>query len=87
MIDPWNQPAQIKLLNPGEHVIAAWAEPASEPGWARPVWALVRNLNGELRTVCLQPNEQTEEILTLYRISVAVHFGMTSAVRRLLDRG
>jgi len=66
-----------------EEIVAAWAEFVSGPGWANsPVWVLVREPAGALRIECLQPEAQTEEILTLFRVSDAASRAMLNAVRR-----
>lgn len=65
----------------GETVVTAFAERASGPGWANsPIWVIVRDLNGNLRQECLQPEEQTAEMAVLFRLSEAAHEAMTSAV-------
>lgn len=66
------------------HVITAWAEGAAGPGWAnQPLWYLVDDY-GKLRVECLQPDEQSSEIKTLYAMSEVTHLAMTAAVRRAL---
>ena len=66
-----------------EEIVTAWAEFVSGPGWANsPVWVLVREPAGALRIECLQPEAQTEEILTLFRVSDAASRAMLNAVRR-----
>ena len=64
-------------------IVTAWAESASGPGWAnQPVWVLVRERCGKLRIECLQPDEQSRDIHTLYRVSSAAHGAMVTAVQR-----
>lgn len=74
----------------GEHdvVITAYAEPAVGPGWAnQPVWVVVRSrLDGTIRQICLQPFEQSAEMLYLYSISAAVHAAMTGAAQMHLTK-
>ncbi len=69
-------------LPEGHVVLAAWAEPADGPGWAnQPVWALTRNTwDGSYHLHCLQPEEQSRDIATLYQVSAAAHAAMTAAV-------
>lgn len=64
--------------------IAAWGERCSGPGWSNsPVWVLVRDTgDGSYHLDCLQPEEQTAEIVTLFRISAEVSAAMLSAVMR-----
>lgn len=73
-------------LGKHDHVIAAFAEPASGPGWANmPVWVFVRDAqDGSIRRECMQPDEQSEEIAILYRTCAAAHAAMTAAVTRAL---
>jgi hypothetical protein len=75
-------------LKPTEYVVAAWAEPASGPGWANsPLWVLVSEQGIPIyRVECLQPEEQTDEMQTLYAVSRAAHVAMTAAVRRLVQK-
>lgn len=68
-------------------IIAAYAEPAAGPGWANsPLWLIVRDENQKLRRECLQPEEQTADILNLYSVSAAAHAAITSAARRALGK-
>lgn len=68
-------------------VLTAYAESASGPGWANwPIWYIVRNDDGTLTEGCLQPQEQTSEMFTLYRVSAAAHEAMTAAVTKLLEK-
>jgi len=65
-----------------EFLIVAWAEPASGPGWANsPIRAIVQEVGGgPMRHIWLQPDEQTAEMQTLYRINAASTDQMTKAV-------
>ena len=67
-------------------LLAAWAEPASGPGWAnQPVWCLFRDTRDGSHVVHgLQPHEVSAEVMQFYRISAAAHLEMTSAVQRWL---
>lgn len=70
-----------QILDDGEHVITAYAQSASGPGWANsPLWIIVQAIDGTLRQECLQPDEQTKEMYTLYNISQAAHEAMKYAV-------
>lgn len=72
-------------LRPGEHVVCAFAERAAGPGWANaPIWVIVRDVNGEMRLECLQPIEQTNEMLVLYNVSNEVHGLMKSLAEKAL---
>jgi hypothetical protein len=73
------------MILKGETIVAAFAESASGPGWAnQPVWVIVRAVDHAMRMECIQPSEQSTEIMTLYGVSQAAHLYMTAAVRRLL---
>ena len=64
----------------GERIITAWAEGASGHGWSnQPFWVLIQEGDGDLRLDCLQPDEHTELIMSLYDISESVHLAMTAA--------
>ena len=65
-----------------ERIVTAWAESASGPGWANaPVWYLVKtDIGYDVR--CIQPSEQTRDMVLLYRLSQEAHLSMTAAVRR-----
>lgn len=71
-----------------DYIITAYAERASGPGWANsPVWIIVRDGNGIIRQECLQPDEQSAEVLALYEVSAAAHRSMIAAVERCVKRG
>lgn len=75
-------------LKDGDHLVTAFAAPASGPGWSnRPVWAVVRSRDGTLRMECLQPEEQTRDIQVGYQVSAAAHEAMTAAVRDAMRGG
>lgn len=77
-----------KLLGARDTIVAAYAEGAAGPGWAnQPVWLVVRDGDGNLRMECLQPDEQSSEMLMLYPFSQLAHNSMTGAARRLLELG
>lgn len=67
-----------------DHVLTAYAEPAAGPGWANaPLWLIIRDArDGSLRRECLQPDEQTSEMRTLYPVCAAAHLSMLAAVER-----
>jgi hypothetical protein len=70
-----------------DNVVAAWAESAAGPGWSnQPIWVLVKSrLDGALRIECLQPHEQTHELMTLYRVSEAAHRALTRAAEAAIQ--
>ncbi len=74
-------------LNEGDHIVTAYAEAGSGPGWSNtPVWVVIRSRTHELRIEAIQPGEQSAEILWLYSISQSVHGTMVRAVRDLARR-
>ena len=69
-------------LKRDDHIVTAWAEAASGPGYSNaPLWVLIRNPIGELRVECMQPEQQSLEMLVLYSTSAAAHEAMLNAVR------
>ena len=73
-------------LKKDDHVVTAFAENASGPGWTnQPIWVVVRNRGGDLRMECIQPRDQTRDMILLYGPSQASHGAMTAAVRRKVE--
>jgi hypothetical protein len=75
------------LLHEGEFVLTAWAERASGPGWSNtPVYAVIANQSASpptYRVVCIQPNEQTFEMKTVFPYSLQSHADMVEAVNKV----
>lgn len=70
-----------------EHVVTAYAQRASGPGWSNtPLWVIIQDGNGKLRRECLQPEEQTQTIYTLYGISHSVNIQLVNEVERIVAR-
>lgn len=70
-------------LAKGERVITAYAEPAGGPGWSnRPIYVIIKGLDGTIREECVQPKEQSSDMASLYDISAVVSKEMTQAVVR-----
>jgi hypothetical protein len=68
-------------------VVTAYARGASGPGWSNsPVWVVLRDPDGTLREECIQPEDQTDAMRTLYRIAADVNHRMTSDAARILRR-
>lgn len=66
------------------HIVTAYPEYAECPGWRNePIWVVVR-VNGDLREVCLQPDEQTAEMRYLFAVCAAANVAMTRAVERAM---
>lgn len=73
-------------LTKGEGIVTAYAEAAGGPGWANtPVWVIVRGADGTLREECLQPNEQTPGMITLYVVSAAANYAMRAEVGKMIQ--
>jgi len=69
------------MIDKTDRIVTAWAEPVSGPGWAnRPLWIIVRDGLGNFREDCLQPDDQTVGMQTLYHVSSAVHREMVAEV-------
>jgi hypothetical protein len=77
----------VKLkLNDGDYIITAYAQ-LSAVGWANaPIWVIVANGNHKLREECIQPKDQTAEMITLYRLSAEAHGAMKRAVIRAISK-
>ncbi len=70
----------------GERVVTAYAEHVNGPGWANnPLWVIIRGTDGKLREECLQPEEQTLEILTLFDVSAELNKALVNAVQNAYD--
>ena len=70
-------------LTKKRQIVAVTARSASGPGWANsPVWVVWRDEYGQLHEDCLQPNEQSIEIHTLYRVCAAAAAALEAAVVR-----
>lgn len=68
-------------------IITAWAENCSGPGWNNQlVWYIWRDESGKLHQDCLQPEQQTSDMRTLFGVSSAVNHQMTLAVSAALDK-
>lgn len=88
LADERGEPVSKQRLGKDEVLIVAWAQPASGPGWAnRPLWYIVRTADGKLVERCLQPEEQTRDIVTLYPFSAMATGHMGVLVEGLLKGG
>ena len=68
-----------------ERIIAVVPEIASGPGWGnRLIIVYAMNNQNKLRTICLQPSEQTSEMLLVFNLAVEANRILTSAAERLL---
>ena len=61
-----------KILKPGDRVLAVRPEFSIGPGWRnKPMWVYIQSTGGEIREECVQPNEQTENMLLLFDVAEA----------------
>lgn len=69
-------------LGRSERIIAVVPEYAAGPGWANQcAWVYIEHTPTKLlRTVCLQPDEQPPELMTLFRAGAAMHVALVGAV-------
>jgi hypothetical protein len=76
------------VIKKDDQIITAWAEYVGGSGWSNtPVWVIVRDpADGSLRQECLQPDEQTAEIVTLFNVSAAAASDMREAVKRAVKK-
>ena len=73
--------AMICKMKDGESLVTAWPEPCTGPGWSNsPLYYIIREPAGKMRTECLQPKEQSTEIRLLYGIAAAAHGSLMRAV-------
>ena len=68
-------------LHRGERIVAVVPDLCSGPGWSNaPVWVHVATIDGRLRTECLQPDEQTPEMHTLFTPGATMCEALVGAV-------
>ena len=80
--------AKALRLRKHDHILTAWAENASGPGWANtPLWVVIVDGDGRLRRECLQPDEQPAEVRLLYSAHAAITGQITTVLRRAVNRG
>jgi hypothetical protein len=74
------------MLAADEQIVAVVPERAAGPGWSNaPVWVHIVGQSGQrYRCECLQPQEQTPELMALFRIGEEVCKSLRDAV--LFDR-
>ena len=74
------KPKVIKLKH-GEWIFAVVPVVRFGPGWAnKPVYVYIDNGSGVVRTECLQPSEQSIELLKLFEIGRVVVDSLIGAV-------
>jgi hypothetical protein len=73
-------------LDEHDHVVGAWAEAPSGPGWSnRVVWLCIRSaLDGRHRVEALQPEEHGPNIPGAWRMYLAASDSLMADVRALM---
>ena len=70
----------------GDFIVAVRPERCAGPGWANaPIWVVVRDVVGALREECIQPEEQTKDMLLLFDVAHAAHSALLAAVMREVE--
>jgi hypothetical protein len=73
------------LLGEHDHVVTAFAQRASGPGWSNtPLWVIIQDGDGKLRRECLQPDEQSHTMMLLYNLSNSLNSQLTAEVENVL---
>lgn len=71
---------QIRLAK-NERIVAVVPEYASGPGWTNsPLFVYITDTQSNVRSVCLQPGQQTPKMLTLFKVYAVAHEHLLSAV-------
>jgi len=74
-------------LERGEFIQAAWGENCSGPGWANtPIFVLIREVSGKCRIECIQPEDQTVGMVSIFQFSALSHNKMIREVANLLSK-
>lgn len=76
------KPQRPIQLSRTERVLAVVPEYCAGPGWANsPLWVhIADHATGMLRSECIQPEDQTPEQLTLFRIGADVHAALVNSI-------
>lgn len=65
-------------------VVTAFAEPCAGPGWANsPVWVILSDEEGRLYRECIQPDDQSAVMRTLYSVSASTHVQMSKEAEKI----
>lgn len=68
-------------LGRGDRIVAVVPEHCNGPGWSnRVVWVHIYNRNGDRRVECLQIDDQSPEMHTLFDAGAAMHRALIGAV-------
>lgn len=72
---------KIVTLKRGEKIIAVVPEYCAGPGWSNsPTWVYISRHDETLRTVCIQPNERTPILNSLFHAGEAMCQSLQAAV-------
>ena len=76
----------MKLKIPeGTRIVTAYGCALSGPGWRnKPLWIILRDKDGRLSEMCMQPKEFTEWIMSLYPIQEAVNSELLFALHEAM---
>lgn len=70
-----------KKITISGRIVCAYADAPNGPGWSNQlIWVISRRDDGSLIETALQPDEQTPEMVTLFRICQAAHDALCRAV-------
>ncbi len=75
------KPKEIEL-RPHETIIAVHPEYVSGPGWSNaPTWVYIKNhATSDVRAECIQPEERSDALHTLFSVGAAIHAALVNAV-------
>lgn len=74
------------MIKKSDLIVTAFCQPASGPGWSNcPLWVIVKR-DGVLIEECIQPNEQSELMMHLYKLSSAIQTEMMFAIESWRDK-
>jgi len=69
------------------NIVVAWAENCSGPGWRNTlIWYIERLPDGKLEQNCLQPEEQTRDMLNIFSYSAMSASQLTNMVSNKLNK-
>lgn len=70
-----------------EHIVTAWPECASGPGWANQIiWVIISDGDGKLRQESIQPEEQSRGMVRLFSICATAHREFLATVRNTVNK-
>lgn len=68
-------------LQKGEMILAVVPKLASGPGWSNePTFVYILTLTGKIREECIQPDEASPKLLTLFRPAAVMHEELLKAI-------